>query len=414
MPSKIKEVFSWAPFCDPAFFTAYDPPSALTSVSAVAAPILPDDPEAPVSSVTLDPPSQSTTGSKKSTPLPASIPKVDQPKATIAGTLNPAQKETLSTKPLANDPAPQESSLSQAQVVKPNGDHKGGGSPQQSSDHNHGNDPKPQHNNTFTSDNHPGQPSDHSHGSDPTLQQDDDPKQGNGPSKASNPSHRIDPNRCSDPIAGSEPRKTADIVPHNNSADDQAGNTNKQTDKSASGTHSTPASSPAREAPPITPSGTETLKSGDSTTEDLDHAAHTEPPDRTTTINGHAITANSTALTIADTVLTPGAPALSLNGTVLSFDTAAQLVLGTKTILLELERPSTSGEMAGASGSAGSTGTNSLATLQGNISMGARRNGTGVRVQGFKGDAGMGGGRGRFLGTGIAVMVFVMAVLGFV
>lgn len=413
MPSKIKEVFSWAPYCDGGFFTAYDPPSALTSVTAVAPPVPPNDPEVPVSSVTLDPPAQSTIRSETSTPKPASIPKVDQPKATIAGTPIPTHKETSSTKPQANDRTTQESSPSQAQLVQPNGDPKGGDSPQQNTDPKHDkdtkqtSDPKPQHNNGFASGDHPGQPGDLSHGSDPKLQQNSDPKHGDGPSKASGPSHRIDPTQ------GSEPTNTADTSPHNNSADDQAGTTNKQMVKPASDSISTTATSPNREAPPITPSGTKIIASGNMTTEDLMHGAHSGTPDRiitTTIINGQAITANSAALIIAGKVLTPGAPDLGLNGTVMSFDTAAQLVLGTQTVLLELKRPGSSGEVAGAaSGLAGPIGTSSpAAALQGNASRG-RNNGTGVRVQGFKGSAGSV--RGRFLGTGVVMTAFVMFVL---
>lgn len=56
----------------------------------------------------------------------------------------------------------------------------------------------------------------------------------------------------------------------------------------------------------------------------------------TTTIADQVITTAPTALVIAGTTatLTPGAPALTINGTLVSLNTAAQLILGSKTVSL--------------------------------------------------------------------------------
>lgn len=56
-----------------------------------------------------------------------------------------------------------------------------------------------------------------------------------------------------------------------------------------------------------------------------------------TTMAGQAITAVPTAVEVAGTMLTPGAEGVTLNGTVVSLDTAGDLVLGTQTIGLASE-----------------------------------------------------------------------------
>ena len=474
MPSKIKEVFTWAPFCDEGFFTAYDPPSALISVTALAPPVPPRDPKAPVSSITLDPPARPTIDTKASTPVPASIPKVDQPKATINATPARTNKETPSTRPQANDPATQESLPSQESVVQPNGDPKGGDSPQQISepkqdndptkvsDPNHGRDPKPKQKDGPTQKNHLSQ------ASDPKLQQNSDTEQGNSPSKTSDLNHSIDPTKGSDPNRGirpkqgnsnseksgqqadpkpsnnrnqvenskgssqhavpvpqMEPTQTVTASPLNDFADGQSGTINKQMIEPSSDSMFIAGTALDRGAPPITLSGTKSIALhngnmalGGLKTGDLDGGAHSGLPDRvTTTVNGQAIIADSTALSIADTILTPGAPGLALGGTTVFLNAAAQLVVETKKMPPESKIPGSSGETTsiggltrGASVSGGPFGTDPPASAQGNVSM-RGNNGTGTRAQVFNG--GTASARCLLLRAEMITAVLTMSVLGF-
>lgn len=462
MPSKIKEVFTWGSFCDEGFFTAFDPPSALISVTAIAPPVPPRDPKAPVSSITLDPPARPTFDTKASTPVPAGIPKVYQPKATINATPARTNKETPSTRPQANDPATPESLPSQESVVQPNVDPKGGYSPQQISDPNHGRDPKPKQKDGPTQNNHLSQ------ASDPKLQQNSDTEQGNSPSKTSDLNHGIDPAKGSDPNRGigpkqgnsvsevsgqqadpkpsnnrnqvenskgssqhavpvpqMEPTQTVTASPLNDFADGQAGTTNKQMVEASSDSMFIAGTALDRGAPPITLSGTKSiaLQNGNMAlgglkTGDLDGGAHSGLPDRvTTTVNGQAIIADSTALSIADTILTPGAPGLALGGTTVSLNSAAQLVVETKKMPPESKTPGSSGETTsigdltrGASVSGGPFGTDSPASTQDNVSM-RGNNGTGTRAQVFNG--GTAGVRCLLLRTEMITAVLTMSVLGF-
>ena len=117
MPSQLKQKYPWMSYCTDGLFTAYDPPSALVTVSAIAPPIPPGDSNAPssapVPTSTIDSGIRQTVGAEGSIPVPASIPKVDQPKATINTTPNPPQKEGSDPGPLPNKPATHTSSPSQ-------------------------------------------------------------------------------------------------------------------------------------------------------------------------------------------------------------------------------------------------------------------------------------------------------------
>ena len=68
---------------------------------------------------------------------------------------------------------------------------------------------------------------------------------------------------------------------------------------------------------------------------DDDDAAH---PFITTGAGSQAITAAPTAVAFAGTTLTPGAPGKRINGTLVSLNTAGQLVVGSKTVALQSER----------------------------------------------------------------------------
>ena len=137
----------------------------------------------------------------------------------------------------------------------------------------------------------------------------------------------------------------------------------------------------------------------------------------TTTIDGQVITAGPTALVMAGTTLTPGAPGFTIDGTVLSLNTAAQLVVGSKTIPLESgETAGLGGLIVGALGSGGPFepfNTNSPTTTQGKSSTGAANgtnaNGTNANVQAFEGDAASL--KGPSLWWKMAALVVAMSVL---
>ena len=358
--------------------------------------------------------------------------------------------------------------------MQPNGDPKGGDSPQQISepkqdndptqvsDPNHGREPKPKQKDGPTQNNHLSQ------ASDPKLQQNSDTEQGNSPSKTSDLNHGTDPAKGSDPNRGigpkqgnsnseksgqqadpkpsngrhqvenskgssqhavpvpqMEPTQTVTASPLNDFADDQAGTINKQMVEPPSDSIFIAGTTLDRGAPPITLSGTKSIALqngnmalGGLTTGDPDDGAHSGIPDRvTTTVNGQAIVANSTALSIADTILTPGAPDLALSATTVSLNAAAQLVVETKKMPPESKSPGSSGETAGVDGltrgasvSGGPFGTDPPASAQGNVSMRVN-NGTGTRAQVFNG--GTASVRCLLLWTEMITAVLAMSVLGF-
>lgn len=109
----------------------------------------------------------------------------------------------------------------------------------------------------------------------------------------------------------------------------------------------------------------------------------------TTTIDGHVITAEATALAMSGTTLTPGAPGITINGTVVSLNTAAQLVVDSRTIPLEktagssVETARLGGLIIGAFAP---LRTQSPTSSQGNSSVRAE-NGTSASAQIFQGNA---------------------------
>lgn len=92
-----------------------------------------------------------------------------------------------------------------------------------------------------------------------------------------------------------------------------------------------------RGSPPLTVSGTpiyfgpSALVVGSSTVP----VASKSIPQMITTVAGQVITAAPNIVTIAGTTLTPGAPGITLDGTLLSLEKASQLVIGSKTISLQ-------------------------------------------------------------------------------
>ena len=84
-----------------------------------------------------------------------------------------------------------------------------------------------------------------------------------------------------------------------------------------------------------------------------------------TTVAGQAITAAPTAVTFAGTTLTPGAPGKRIDGTLVSLNTAGQLIVGSKTVALQSERGGSSSQ--GISPSSSSNGTGNLTDSGGGI-----------------------------------------------
>ena len=106
------------------------------------------------------------------------------------------------------------------------------------------------------------------------------------------------------------------------------------------------------------------------------------------TIDGQPITAAPTALVMAGTTLIPGALALTINDTLVSLNTAAQLIVGSKTIPLgESAGSATAGRSAESFITSSPSGI--LSMEKGNIST-ADGNGTSTTVQVFQGRAAAG------------------------
>ena len=324
MPSKLKQVNSWFSYCTDAMFTAYDPPSALTVATALVSPISPGSPGThplvPAPSPTIDPGARQTVHGGASEPLPADVPTVDQPKATMSAAQAPSKD--LGTQGLQPSQPPSNS-------VESNGNPRGGNGPQQNGD----------------------------------------PKQGSVSNSVGDPKQASDPNQSNIPKQGndesSDPGQELDSKPYNdpNQADDSQGSNQNagpfsQSDSkqnnvfsdliewqvktinnqvvqplshgiSIAGTTLTPGASP------ITVSGTmihfdaSALVIGASTVP----VASVDPSSIITTIAGHVITAVPDVIAVAGTTLTRGAPPMTLSGTPILFGSSA-LVVGTSTVHL--------------------------------------------------------------------------------
>lgn len=334
MPTKLKEMIPWFSHCNDGLFTAYDPPSALTAGTALAPPLSHNDPGAhpwaPVPSPTLNPETGHTVGAEASVPVPASVPTLDQPKATITAASAPQKQTGSDPGPQPNDPATQGSLPSQPppNTLESNGDSREDQDPQLNSD-----------------------PQQNSNPSDPN--QANDPKQssGNGGdsgqeagSKPQSDPNQADSNQGSnqnaDPVLQEDPKQNDDANPFNDVTEGQAKTINNQVVQplshgiSIAGTTLTPG------APPITVSGTpihfgsSVLVIGTSTlrlfTGDTNAII--------TTIAGHVITAVPDAIALAGTTLTRGAPPIMVSGTSIHFGTSA-LIIGTSTVPLAPEVP---------------------------------------------------------------------------
>ena len=97
-----------------------------------------------------------------------------------------------------------------------------------------------------------------------------------------------------------------------------------------------------------------------------------------TTIGNQAITAAPTAVAFGGTtLLTPGAPGKTINGTLISLNTAGQLVVGTKTVPFETSSAGLGRLIMGGFGDGGPLiGTSSSSPIAGSSSNGTSSNGT--------------------------------------
>lgn len=349
MPRRVTQIEPWLSYCTEVLFTAYDPPSALRVEKALVPPIPPSKSNAHSSALapspTMDPKARQKVSVKASIPVPASIATVDQPKAT--SNPGPAPKEEgIDPGSQPNDPTTPENAPLQPGVntVEPNGDPKGVNEPQQN---NH-----PEQGSESGQAIVPNQVNSPQEPSDPY--QSSDPKQTSGDNGSSG--QKVDPKADSDPSPVNNSQgshQNADTVPQNDPEqidnaksfnefiEGQTKTLNDQVIQSLSHGISITSTTLTPGAPPITVSDTpihfdsSALVVGTSTVP----LAPEVPTQIITTIAGQGITAALNAIAIAGITLRPEAPGMTLDGTLLSLDTASQLIIGSQTIPLESASP---------------------------------------------------------------------------
>ena len=108
----------------------------------------------------------------------------------------------------------------------------------------------------------------------------------------------------------------------------------------------------------------------------------------TTTIAGQAIRAAASGITIADTTLRPGDAGLPINGTLVSLDTAGHFVIGSRTHLFAKESAGLKYSTAGASEATGPPASIMLLGNQSHLSGGGNGSAQNTGVQEFKGGGG--------------------------
>lgn len=321
MPSQLKQMNPWFSYCTDALFTAFDPPSALTVASALAPLIPPTDPKthpwAPVPNHTLDPGARQTSGAEASIPVPASVPTLSQPKATTTAASAIPKQEGASLGVQPNDPTTQETLPSQPWPIAAEPNPEASNNPQQSNDPQKSNDPN--------QDSDPQQAS----GSGRDSGQEADPKPNSDP-------NQVDSNQGSNRNVAPIPLDSGDPSPVTTTI---AGHVIT----AASDAIAVADTTLTRGAPPITVSGTpihfgpSTLVVGTSTIP----LAPKVSTQMITTIAGQAITAAPSIVAIAGNTLSPGAPGTKIDGTILSLDTAGQFVVGSKIIPLASKKQET-------------------------------------------------------------------------
>lgn len=302
----------WLSHCSDELFTAYDPPSALTVATALAPPISHNNhPWAPVPSPTLDPKAEQTASVKASVPVPANVPILDEPKATVTAASTPSKQKGSDLRPQPNDPATQKSASSQL------GSHS-----QVSSDNlQQGSDP----------DNSSGNGGDAMKGKDPKLD---------------NSSNRVDndpePNHHAKSVPQDPSEQTNEVNPFKDFSEGQTRTINDQAVQllshgiSIAGTTLTPGARSITLSDTPIHFGPSALVIGTSTVTLVPEDPNPDP--LTTTVAGHIIKVASDAIAVAGTTLTPGAPPISVSDTPIHFASSA-LIIGTSTLPLAPTAP---------------------------------------------------------------------------
>ncbi|KAL9132384.1 MAG: hypothetical protein Q9175_006443 [Cornicularia normoerica] len=313
---------------------------ALGAVTELAPPVLSSDPKAaPVPSLTLDPGAKQSVGPAASIPVPAKTPAVDQPEATTTAEPVPSKQEEPNPRPQHNDPATQESPPSQPRpnTVESKGEFKGGNDPQRSSVPKQGIDTTQVSDPEQASNPNEGSGPKQGSGNSGDSGQLVDPKPSSDPNQLDS---KQGSNQNAVPVPHNDSKQTDDVNPLNDFTGGQAKTINNQGVQPLSHGISIAGTTLTLGAPPITVSntpihfGSSALIIGTSTIP----LPSGDPNSITTTIAGHAITAAPGALAVAGTTLTRGSPPITVSGTLIHFDSSA-LVVGTSTVPLANELP---------------------------------------------------------------------------
>ena len=455
-------------YCDGFFFTAYDPPIALTTVSALAPPVPPHDPKShpwasgtTISSHTPGPKSDETHHTKVSVPRPAGTPTVYQPTATMNA--NRAKKVESKSDPRTSDSASQEGLPSQlpSKTMQRNSNPIAGSSLQQANNPEQGNNRESHSNNTPQKGSDSDPAGDSNHSGDPRPDgnskpmQDSDPNQANDhtpPWQGSDLTQSNDPGSSSGLTQGTDPNQSGDLKSTQHKAPPQSYESYQASDSPSQSTNTLnrltegfrskdPETAPATagsalnaEASDVTIDGTlishntiGQLPSGsksialDGATIDSSRPS-TEEYDSTnsrtaTSITSQTIAPNSTAevLTFSSTTPDLGSPDLTFNKTIVPVNIAAKSASGTKTVSLERSNNGTAGlrgPTTGALQTGGLSRTTWPSSVQGDLSRKGVGSTTGTTsVQAFAGEAASL--KGRSVWFGMVVVVFAISVSGF-
>ena len=352
LAEKLREIDPRLSSCKADFFTAFDPPRALEPVSA----LLPAQPAgapnpAPVPSPTDVPEPRETIAGQAAAPEPPSVPTVDQPKETIDPAPTP-KDESPATQAKSNDPAENRISPAQDQhnAGDPNTDNDRGSEP--------GSGKGP---NRDTSENAKGNSENEaglgksrplsqitiivsSNGPpniNPDLDSNDDSKQTDATGRTNEePAQNSSPAHLIGTPTSLDPSDGPALANGAPALADPVTTINNQIVQPLSHGVSVAGTILTPGAPAITASGTP-ISLGSSA---FFVGASTVPilfqhPDPlVTTVAGHPITAAPGAVNIAGTTLYPGIPGVTLGGTAMSLDTSNNIIIGSSTIALSDEK----------------------------------------------------------------------------
>ena len=355
MPSqlaeKLREIDPRLSSCKADFFTAFDPPRALKPVSA----LLPTEPAgapnaAPVPSPTDVSGPRETTAGQAAAPEPPSVPTVDQPKETIDPAPTP-KDESPAIQVNSNDPAENSISPSQDQhnAGDPNTENDRGSEPGSGE----GPDRDISENAKGKSENEAGlgksRPlsqittivsSNRPPNINPDLDSDDDPKQTDATGRTKEEPAQDNP--PAHPIGAPTSLDPSDDPALANGAPalaDPVTTINNQIVQPLSHGVSVAGTILTPGAPAITASGTP-ISLGSSAFivgPSTVPILFQHPDPLVTTVAGHPITAAPGAVNMADTTLYPGIPGVTLDGTAVSLDTSSNIIIGSSTVALSDE-----------------------------------------------------------------------------